>query len=61
MVKHIPREVIIEVLLQTIEVQSQGKAAEMTKILGGMKVAGEDEKKKTAGGVFLALIKKSPR
>jgi len=26
-----------------------------------MKVAGEDEKKKTAGGVFLALIKKSPR
>jgi hypothetical protein len=36
----------------------QGK---FLKILGGMKVAGEDEKKKTAGGVFLAIIKKSPR
>jgi hypothetical protein len=29
--------------------------------VGGMKIAGEDDKKKSAGGVFLAIVKKSPK
>ena len=53
MVRHIPKDVIIETFVQTIDVQSQG----------GMKVgnAEQGEKKKTPGGVFMFLIKKSPR
>jgi len=54
-VRHIPKEVILDVFLQTIEIQSQG----------GMKAGGSNpelaEKKKTPGGVFMFLIKKCPR
>jgi len=28
---------------------------------GGMKVVGDDEKKKAPGGVFMAFLKKSPK
>ena len=53
MVRHIPKDVILETFVQTIEVQTQG----------GMKVGNPEqpEKKKTPGGVFMFLIKKSPR
>jgi hypothetical protein len=47
--------------MQTIEVQCEGKLSDICiSFSGGMKVKGEDDKKKTPGGVFMALIKKSP-
>jgi hypothetical protein len=47
--------------METIEVQTQGRALlPLIIYIGGMMISGEDEKKKSAGGVFLALIKKSP-
>eukprot|EP00347_Sterkiella_histriomuscorum_P013383 403364918 len=48
-VKYVAKDLILKVLVQTIEIQYQG----------GMKVQGDDEKQKTPGGVFLTLLKKS--
>ncbi len=45
-VKHIPRATVIEVLAETVETQS----------LGGLKT--KDNLSRTAGGVFLTLLKK---
>ena len=56
------RDVIIQSLMDTIEVQTQGKSIGLIFCdVGGMKMAGEDDKKKSAGGVFLAIVKKSPK
>ena len=42
--------------------QTQGKSIGLIFCdVGGMKMAGEDDKKKSAGGVFLAIVKKSPK
>ncbi|TNV85902.1 hypothetical protein FGO68_gene8638 [Halteria grandinella] len=53
-VKVIPKEVIIDCMMQTIDVQSQGG---MKQVSHDMEA---DEKKKSAGGVFLTLLKKNP-
>ena len=49
--RNIPKDIIIEILLRTIEVQCSG----------GMNLAGDGDQKKSAGGVFMALIKKSTK
>jgi PHAX RNA-binding domain len=50
-VRNIPKDIIIEIFLRTIEVQCSG----------GMNLAGDGDQKKSAGGVFMALIKKSTK
>lgn len=60
MVRHVSKDVIIDILYKTIEVQAQGINSFIIS-LGGMKVVGDDEKKKAPGGVFMAFLKKSPK
>ncbi|CDW72708.1 kelch motif family protein [Stylonychia lemnae] len=58
-VKNVPKDVILDILAQTIQIQFIGNSNLFQLILGGMPVVGDEQKKKSAGGVFLTLLKKS--